>query len=203
MISVQRHKDLHHQNATRSVWSSREAWFVDRIPDGAAVLDIGAGAMHLLASLRQAKKSRVKYMAVDAVERGADAHVRLCNLNLHEYPLHVTPQPTHIVLQGVLEYLYDKVLLLRSLRCAYPRATMLLSYNAGHRVGQFEAHGWVAPLTLGQLNETFETLGLDTMEKVNNCAGLRGQRCLVLKLRPLRTLHPIVCGEGMLFSGSL
>jgi hypothetical protein len=174
MISVQRHKDLHHQNATRSVWSSREAWFVDRIPDGAAVLDIGAGAMHLLASLRQAKKSRVKYMAVDAVERGADAHVRLC-----------------------------KVLLLRSLRCAYPRATMLLSYNAGHRVGQFEAHGWVAPLTLGQLNETFETLGLDTMEKVNNCAGLRGQRCLVLKLRPLRTLHPIVCGEGMLFSGSL
>ena len=33
----------------------------------------------------------------------------LCRFNEHEYPLTVSPAPTVFVLQGVLEYLFDKV----------------------------------------------------------------------------------------------
>ena len=97
--------------------------------------------------------------------------MRLCNLNKHEYPLSVSPAPTILVVQGVFEYIYDKLLFLRAMRCAYPRAKLLLSYAVGHRVGAFKTQGWVAPLLQEQLNEVFAVLSLNVTHRLPNCFG--------------------------------
>ena len=131
-------------------------------------------------------------MPVDVTDRGEPTMLR-CHLNLHQLPLRVsTPRvPTVLVLQGVFEYVYDKLLLLRALRCAYPAAAILLSYAVGHRVGANEAHGWVAPLTAANLHEMFETLGLTVSEQRRNC--LAGQTCMRLTPRPIASLHAEIC----------
>ena len=76
---------------------------------------------------------------------------------------------------------YDKALLLRSLRCAYPRATLLASYAVGHRTGENERHGWVGALTWAHLRELFDTLGLALVER-SLC--LAGQHCMRLVPQP-------------------
>ena len=149
MASVERHKNLHLVNRS---WSARAQFFVQRIPkQGAHVLDMGAGAVGLRHQLL-ATGSIFTYTPVDAVDRH-DTRMRICQLNMHEYPLRISPPPTHLVLQGVLEYMYDKMFFLRSLRCAYPNADVLLSYNVAHKVGEYESHGWVGPLTEANLRE--------------------------------------------------
>ena len=182
MASTRRHRSLNHS------WPLRQQWFVDqlRVPlamdqSSVSVLDIGAGSMSLRDALLESThnaKRRLIYTPVDFTDRGSE-RMCVCHLNLHEYPLSVTPTPTHIVLQGVFEYVYDKLLLLRALRCAYPRATLLLSYMLGHRTGSFELDGWVAPLTRHQLlDDVFNaTLGMSVREEVRDCGGFRGQSC--------------------------
>jgi hypothetical protein len=219
MASIKRHTKLHLMNKS---WTHREDWFVARIPDGAAVLDMGAGAMHLRVALRAAGRRAFSYTPVDVTDRG-DPRMLLCHFNLHEYPLRVLPVPTVVVLQGVIEYVYDKALLLRSLRCAYPRAhsvpqsrrttthagadvltssscdcssplagaTFLLSYAVGHRTGENEAHGWVAPLTRHNLRELFGVFGL-SMSESTSC--LAGQQCMRLTPTPLASLPAETCG---------
>eukprot|EP00966_Prymnesium_polylepis_P200996 4657790-Prymnesium_polylepis.1 len=59
-------------------------------------------------------------------------------MNYGEFPLTVSPPPTHIVLQGVLVYLRDKLLILTALACAYPEATVLLLLGK-HVVSDCEA----------------------------------------------------------------
>ena len=144
--------------------------------------------MHLKAALHRAGRT-IHYTPVDAIDRG-DASMLLCHFNLHEYPLRVTPAPSVLVMQGVLEYVYDKLLLLRVLRCAYPSAAMLLSYTVGHRVGLFEEHGWVAPLTSGNVKELLSTLGLQLRER----GSVGGQQCMRLVPTPLEQLPPELCG---------
>ena len=92
-------------------------------------------------------------------------------LNKWEYPISLTPQPTVIVMQGVLEYITDKAHFLGAFRCAYPSATILLSYTVGHALQ--ERQGWVAPLTLEQLKEVFKTLHLDVTKHTRGCLGTR------------------------------
>ena len=166
MASIVMHKSLH-QKAGR-FWGQREPFFLSHIPNASIVLDIGAGSMHLRTALADAGRSGVRYVPVDAVHRG-HPHMRLCNLNKHEYPLSVSPAPTILVIQGVLEYIYDKLLFLRAMRCAYPRAKLLLSYAVGHRVGAFKMQGWVAPLLQEQLNEVFAVLSLNVTHRLPNC----------------------------------
>ena len=191
MRSVVRHALLH---KTKRLWSSqREQWFIDQIPDGATVLDLGAGSMHVRMALEQAGRRRISYTPADVVDRGA-SRMLVCHFNLHEYPLQVrAPEPTHVVLQGVLEYVYDKLLLLRALRCAYPRASLLVSYTVGHKVGQFESDGWVAPLTHANLQEMFSTLGLLVETKRVGCLPALHQDCMRLRPAPIRDLPRQMC----------
>ena len=200
MASVRRHATLH---VTNMSWSRREQWFVDHVDDNDAVLDLGAGAMHLRVALDQAGRRGVSYMPVDVLERG-EPSMRVCHLNFHEYPLRVSSPrvPTVLVLQGVLEYVYDKLLLLRALRCAYPHARVLLSYSVSHRVGMFESHGWVAPLTLSNLREMWRTLGFTIGEHTPNCFPAPVQHCFTLHPVAMSSLPPGVCehaasSEGM------
>ena len=166
MLSVAQHANLH-QKAGR-FWGQREPWFVENIPNRSVVLDLGAGSMHLRTALAEAGR-RITYIPVDATHRG-DPAMRLCNLNNHEYPLSITPLPRVLVVQGVLEYLYDKLLFLRTLRCAYmPRATLLLSYAVGHATGKYQNKGWAAPLTAGQLAEIFQVLQVNVTHQQRNC----------------------------------
>jgi len=122
------------------------------------------------------------------------AAMRLCNLNKHEYPLNIQPTPTVIVVQGVFEYIYDKLLFLRVLRCAYPRAAFLLSYAIGHRVGAFKAQGWVAPLLPEQLNEIFGVLQLNVTSRLPNC--FPDQACLRLVSATLRPPPDMCAGSA-------
>lgn len=174
-LSVRTFGNLHH---TGRHWSNREAWFVDHIPDDSRVVDLGAGAMHLNVSLNRARRG-IHYVPVDAHDRGVPA-MRVCMLNKWEYPISLTPQPTVIVMQGVLEYITDKAHFLGAFRCAYPSATILLSYTAGHAVAEREQQqGWVAPLTLKQLKEVFDTLHLDVTKHTPGCLdpSLTSQDC--------------------------
>jgi hypothetical protein len=174
MASIVQHKSLHQK---ARFWGQREPFFVGNIPNGSVVADLGCGAMHLRSALESSHHTGVHYIPVDAVHRG-DAAMRLCNLNKHEYPLNLHPTPTVVVVQGLFEYIYDKLLFLRVLRCAYPRATLLLSYAVGHRVGAYKAQGWVAPLLPEQLNEIFGVLQLNVTHRVPNC--FPDQACLRL-----------------------
>ena len=61
-------------------WPDRERWMVSRIPDGAVVLDIGAGQMQLNNTL-QRQRSQIQYIPVDAFARNS-AYVIICNLNV-------------------------------------------------------------------------------------------------------------------------
>ena len=49
----------------------------------------------------------------------------MCNMNLGQFPLTITPPPSHIVLQGVWLYVYDKLLVLNAFACAYPKAVWI------------------------------------------------------------------------------
>ena len=183
--SVRAFANLHQ---TGHHWNSRETWFVDHIPDDSRVVDLGAGAMHLNVSLNIARRG-IHYVPVDAHDRGVAA-MRVCMLNKWEYPISLSPQPTVIVMQGVLEYITDKAHLLAAFRCAYPSATILLSYSVGRTVQNL----WVAQLTLKQLQEVFTTLRLDVTNHTTSC--LNGQDCFKLTPRVLNRSgsHPFCSG---------
>lgn len=190
MASIVQHKSLHQKSR---FWGQREPWFVSNIPNNSVVADLGCGAMHLRSALESSFHTGVQYIPVDAVHRG-DAAMRLCNLNKHEYPLNLHPTPTVIVVQGVFEYIYDKLLFLRVLRCSYPRAVLLLSYAIGHRVGAFKAQGWVAPLLPEQLSEIFNVLQLNVTSRLPNC--FPDQACLRLVSATLRPPSDVCAGSA-------
>ena len=56
-------------------------------------------------------------------------------------------------------------LFMRVLRCAYPRATLLLSYATGHKIGAYARQGWVAPLTANNLGEILSLLQVIMLPK--------------------------------------
>ena len=193
MTSIVVHRDLHTRSRTK-FWSARELWFVDAIANSSVVLDVGAGSMHLSESLAAAKSS-VTYIPVDAVQRG-HPRMRICRLHLHEFPLSVKPTPTVLVFQGVFEYVYDKVLFLKVMRCAYPRATMLMSYAVGHKVGVFASKGWAAPLTWDQLLGVFDALALNLTSFTRNCDPATHQVCM--RVSPLQRHEAAlkdICGD--------
>ena len=49
----------------------------------------------------------------------------LCNFNEYEYPLTLNPKPTTIILQGLIEYIYDKQVFLQRYRQKQPRLSLV------------------------------------------------------------------------------
>ena len=151
-------------------WSMRRAWFVDQIRDKDVVLDLGAGSMALardLEQLQQAGKGKIssfKYFPVDIFDRGNKA-MSVCNFNLWEYPLTLSPSPTVIVAQGVFEFVFDKLALWKALHCAYPSARLLFSTTMGGNTN----HNWPAPLTPELLALAVRDLGWELITGPTYC----------------------------------
>lgn len=82
-----------------SAWDARTEKLAAMIPQGASVLEFGAGRM----ALRRYLPSSTAYTPSDLVDRGAGTLV--CDLNAKELP----PLPPHdvAVFSGVLEYVHD------------------------------------------------------------------------------------------------
>lgn len=101
--------------------------FVHLVPNRSRVLELGSGAEQLgVALMRQ--RCGVEYCPSDAVPRTAPFRAAVCDLNAGHLPLSLRPPPTHIVAQGVLVYLLDRLATFRALRCAYPAAILQLSF---------------------------------------------------------------------------
>ena len=139
-------------------WAPRSLHMAKLVgPDAKVLMDLGAGAralerdvmhMHNLTSLA--------YIPVDVFKRD-EPRMRVCDFNNFEFPLAVTPPPDVIVVQGVLEYVYDKLLLLRVLRQAYPRARLVGSYHAAPKGGGVTLGSlWVTHLSGGYDGGDFE-----------------------------------------------
>ena len=107
MTSIDAHINLHNKTAKPGgrFWGQREPFFLANVPNGSVVLDLGAGSMHFGSML--ADRS-VTYIPVDAIDRG-ERSMRVCNFNRHEYPIAISPTPTVLVVQGLFEYIYDKL----------------------------------------------------------------------------------------------
>lgn len=159
-------------------WPAREMWFVQRTPEDAVVLDLGAGAMHLNKSLVKHEK-RAIYVPSDGVDRG-EPSMRVCNYRYMQLPVCVEPTPTVVVMQGVLEYQFDKVSFLRAFRCAYRDATILLSSYVAERPNDLRT-----TLTFNQFNEIFTLLDLKVTNSSACALPLTRPHCWELKPLPL------------------
>lgn len=106
MASILAHTHLHNKSAKPGgrFWGQREPFFLANVPNGSVVLDLGAGSMHFGSKLDRS----VTYIPVDAIDRG-ESSMRVCNFNWHEYPMSISPTPTVLVVQGLFEYIYDKL----------------------------------------------------------------------------------------------
>ena len=100
---------------------TRMQMVASRIPDGSRVLDMGCASEGLGELLRHTRRN-ITYCPSDIVPRTKPWRASVCNMNLGQFPLSVYPPPTHIILQGVWVYIYDKLLALNAFTCAYPKA---------------------------------------------------------------------------------
>ncbi len=133
-------------------WARRAAAAADHIPAGAAVLDLGCGAMTLERSL----PSGCSYLPVDVVAR--DPRTRVCDFNRE--PLPDAQGATAFAVLGVLEYVHDVAAFLRQLG-AY-RLPGVLSYCPADLAPGVDraALGWVNRLTRRELLDALREAGL-------------------------------------------
>jgi hypothetical protein len=133
-------------------WNQRARLAADFIPSGAAVLDLGCGAM----ALEQFLPPACTYLPCDLVAR--DQRTLVCDFNAGNFP--VAESATHITVLGVLEYIYDLPTFLHRLR-VYARP-VVLSYNPTDLTGSIDrpALGWVNHLGFMELERALRAAGL-------------------------------------------
>lgn len=136
-------------------WDDRNTYIASLVPDGAAVLDVGAGAQSLRAHLPPS----CRYQPCDVVAKTPDTWE--IDFNRGIYPT-VSDRFDVGVLSGVLEYARDPEPLLRwlALHCR----TLIASYvpaDSGTR-SEREYHGWLSHLTRSQMEDLFAAAGLRT-----------------------------------------
>jgi len=166
-------------------WSVREEMVAGFIPHGARVLDLGCASENLGVHLKQTRRN-ITYCPVDATARYVPFRSAVCNLNMGELPLTIRPQPTHIVMEGVLIYLLDKLLTLLGLACAYPSATVVLLLDkfanaSAHCVAEAE-HTRRVLMPMRNVSVHCRTSGFATVLSLEPVKGkeestLFGQRC--------------------------
>lgn len=132
-------------------WAPRSLHMAKLVgPNVKVLMDLGAGARALEKDVQVMHKlPSLTYIPVDIFKRD-EPRMRVCDFNNFEFPLEVEPPPDVIVLQGVLEYVYDKMLLLRVLHEAYPAARLIGSYHAAPKNGAVTLGSlWVTHLSGG------------------------------------------------------
>jgi hypothetical protein len=116
---------------------------------------------------------------VDATARG-EPTTRVCNFAQQQFPMCITPAPTLVVMQGVIEYVAAKADFMRAFRCAYRRATMLLSYRTHpHQPG-------MPPLEpVEVITQMFAELELEVVNATACQPKLQREKCWELRPRLL------------------
>jgi hypothetical protein len=145
-------------------WDLRTQQIARLIPQGASVLEFGAGRMTLRAHLPDG----CKYTPSDLIDRGSGTIV--CDLNARELP--AFPAHDVAVFSGVLEYINDIDYLLNSI--AQSVRVIIASYAVHEQVpGKLErrSHGWVNDYTSGE----FEALFLRSGFRRDRVESWRGQ----------------------------
>lgn len=142
-------------------WGARAKLAADFIPAGAAVLDVGCGAMQLSGFL----PGGCRYLPADIVAR--DARTIVCDLNAGQFPS--APGITHVTALGVLEYLLDVPAFLAWLR--QTRCHAVISYCATDLAPELDraALGWLNELSRRQIKTLFANAGFDVMSEDSSC----------------------------------
>jgi hypothetical protein len=119
-------------------WDSRAAMAAEWIPEGARVLDIGAGAMALGSLL----KAGCTYQPADVVERRPGCFV--ADLNQREFP---PGEYDFVTFLGVLEYVHEIAWPLARAREAAPRMIVTYCTDIGADPVLRRGMGWVNDLS--------------------------------------------------------
>ncbi|HYL80269.1 MAG TPA: methyltransferase domain-containing protein, partial [Candidatus Acidoferrum sp.] len=123
-------------------WDGRAACVAQRIPRGAHVLDVGAGAR----ALRRFLDTTVRYTPADIVAREPGCLVT--DLNQGQFP---DGHYDYVTMLGVLEYVHDVAAVLRRARGAAPRAIFTYSLYAGGHLDARRSAGWFNDYTAQEL----------------------------------------------------
>lgn len=137
-------------------WDPRAALAARHIPRGAAVLDLGCGAM----ALERALPDGCRYIPCDLVAR--DARTIVCDFNAGQFP--VAQRPDVVTVLGVLEYMHDATAFLAALH-AFGRP-VVLSYcvAGGDGPADRRALGWVNDFTTDELVARLGAAGFGRIE---------------------------------------
>jgi hypothetical protein len=132
-------------------WDPRAARAAAYIPRGAAVLDLGCGAM----ALERMLPMGCRYQPCDLTAR--DARTLVCDFNAGEFPQGQACDIATVL--GVLEYIYDAPAFLAKLR-ALGRPVVMSYCLAGDRgPTDRRALGWVNDFTRDQLSNLLNAAG--------------------------------------------
>ena len=154
-------------------WDGRAQIAAARIPRGAAVLDLGCGAM----ALERFLPTGCSYQPCDLAAR--DARTIVCDFNAGEFPTDVACDIVSVL--GVLEYIYDAPAFLAKL-AALNRPVVMSYCMAGERgPADRRALGWVNDFAREQLGALLAAAGFGriTGEEVTP-----GQLLLRIEPRP-------------------
>lgn len=134
-----------------AAWDQRAARAAAFIPRGAAVLDLGCGAM----ALERFLPMGCRYQPCDLTAR--DARTLVCDFNAGEFPAGQACDVATVL--GVLEYIYDAPAFLKRLRAL--NCPVVMSYClAGDRgPADRRALGWVNDFTRDQLSGLIAAAG--------------------------------------------
>lgn len=145
-------------------WDARAAMAAEWIPDGARVLDVGAGAMALGGLL----KPGCTYQPADVVERRPGCFV--VDMNRGEFP---PGSYDFVTFLGVLEYIHDIDWPLARAAVAAPRLVATYCTQAGAGIETRRAMGWVNDLPAGEFEAALQRAGwtLDRQREVKRGPG--------------------------------
>ncbi len=139
-------------------WDARNRVIAAFIPDGASVLDVGAGH----GTLRSYLPPACTYQPVDCVP-STDKTI-LADFNKDLIPA-ITCTYDVVVCSGILEYIADPAGFLRVV-CGWGER-VLISYATRESqpdIARRRANGWFNDMAQPELEQLFATLGLDTRQ---------------------------------------
>ena len=135
---------------THPVWNKRAKMIAGRIPEDAAVLDLGCGNMLIEEHLHQS----VRYIPCDVGER--DERTIVCDFDKHEYP--ADQGETHVVCLGVLPYLRNQADLLRHI-CARNKPFFVTFKPHELTKAKIESGVFPPPIGMGEANTIIRECG--------------------------------------------
>ena len=136
-------------------WDARARRVADYIPAGAAVLDLGCGAM----ALERFLPDGCLYIPCDLVRR--DHRTVVCDINAGQYPGAAAARADVVTVLGVLEYAADPQAFLRCLR--QWQRPIVLSYCPTDAIPDRErrrALGWITHYSRADLTALLARVGL-------------------------------------------